>query len=1289
MVSTLGWKLTDSEIAQWKAGAIKALAESTDKALYVPGGFITAGSPLMYNTTTTATVIASPPVKPPPEPEPAPQPAPPTPPATVRLAGLPVPTAAVHEAIAVLESAPRNQVSVPLQKATNPVADLDFDRLVSTEVAWTRRTENSPTNLRGWVLAALRRAVDPYAAGPFRVDPTTGYLINVVDLDGRDRNSVKAVAEAVGNGRVVGRGYSRMTDHQRAQWLTAWHNGDLAECYAIESGVAAAHPRHPGAPGHPDTHRVIWNPAVAGEIPAGADVPGCWPSPYVDWPRETVTNYVLAARCAYPGHLGTAARRLWAREHLLGSKQNVDARSQSARRRGQGGGGELLRVQPTEPLPDYQQLLAEDQAVRTWNTAAVLAYLTDHDLPTTGPFPYRADRAQNHLTEARRLKAIDDARLRFRLAADQPTLAGWHRKALLLDQHDRTWLFKPAPSPEARFRADTEHEAHQLARAWGFFTAESRLIEFDGQHGQAQLMHPAHRDLLGVTGADFAALTRAQLCAIAREHVLDWALDNDDCHGANIVITTDGTAIGIDKGRAWRYFGGWPGLTGDERADTNCALVYTKLYAAIADGHLPPADVAAMYESAITQARRMRLMPDDDLAAYIRRAVAHRPHYRPSSYQRPVAGAPTNVDELVAAAVARKHALVEDFTDLWRRIHVRAGLAEPQPCTATDINPQGHRLLSGLHDPDLAAGIAATRNFGTATFLSGTDIEDAHLLWWRERRPDGSFVIRGQGKLRPQAADRFYTWCASQRDAGSAAVLGGEPGVYQAIIAAAKTVSYHCVDKEYNPLRLAGMRDAQSRLRQWLTTYQSLADTATSAADAARFTDWVRMCRTYLGYIDSIEAHRADGTASKPGDYPRFVAGWPAGAEPAPAVTRTYARRDAASTGIAINLTPDGDLQLIDRELCDTSYSQYGQPGEMYLITLAGGETVDFRHEKLGTPLSTSGQVQFTVSDPAQLDASMTRIVNLFGIAGVPLLPADSVDLELFYWRHLTGILAERRDSRRDGRTITGGPVEDRFQQFWAYLDQHRPTDRFDEIVALRTAFSLLTTRENIDAFVAAGRHLPRFGHPDLRDPTRAAGKPYWVRFDITHEWAGKSMPAMFYRSGPSYVVQTGVALATEARMRVFGIFKGGQSSYVDMIRGSAGFIFTRQNQERAGNGMTVFLRPEVLTRTSNYAFSGDLYGSIASRSGGAYWDFETATSFGEGCNELLIKDCVTLNDDIEILVFPSNFERSSALTRFAALGVTELRGVPLTVRFVVLGDGYALDTAITAVRATYPARTS
>src|SRR5690606_24677448 len=119
-------------------------------------------------------------------------------------------------------------------------------------------------------------------------------------------------------------------------------------------------------------------------------------------------------------------------------------------------------------------------------------------------------------------------------------------------------------------------------------TADSKLIEIDGKYGQLQSDVGGVADLMGY---DYSTLTPTQIADIGSEHMLDWFLDNDDTKGDNAKILPNGRIVGIDKGRAFKHFGAWKGLSGDSSMNSNANTIYSQLFDAIRGGKMNKADV--------------------------------------------------------------------------------------------------------------------------------------------------------------------------------------------------------------------------------------------------------------------------------------------------------------------------------------------------------------------------------------------------------------------------------------------------------------------------------------------------------------------------------------------------------------------------------------------------------------------------------------------------------------------------------------------------------------------------
>lgn len=234
------------------------------------------------------------------------------------------------------------------------------------------------------------------------------------------------------------------------------------------------------------------------------------------------------------------------------------------------------------------------------------------------------------------------------------------------------WAFKPYPKT---FRAEIEHAAAVLARFWGYDTPESELIAFDGMYGVAQRRVPGVHDMAGGVELGFYTMPRIDwhetsvqtMCDLAAEHVLDWMLDNDDTRASNLLVTPGKRVIGIDKSRAWRHFGTgqpWPGLSGDDRMNTNCAVVVSGLYAAVRTRQVSYQAACWVAGHALGIAHRIEASNSDRVRLIVRAGIANRPHT-------------ADPGALVEAVIIRKATLVADFRRMWEQIFHDAGWPFP------------------------------------------------------------------------------------------------------------------------------------------------------------------------------------------------------------------------------------------------------------------------------------------------------------------------------------------------------------------------------------------------------------------------------------------------------------------------------------------------------------------------------------------------------------------------------------------------------------------------------------
>lgn len=1105
---------------------------------------------------------------------------------------------------------------------------------------------------------------------------------------------IKKVASQVGNGKVIGQSPSKLNSYKKTDWMSAFQAGNMKQLYQIETyaGMPVDDKTHPGSPLNKDTHQIIWAAAVPGELPAGKIPEGKWSPDGYKMSDAEIDNYILAANMAYPEYLDSSDKKYWVHYHMNGSKLQADVLSLKAKKRHDKDPSALYSSKPkftpnVKPYQPHDEYYKAGGSAHSWPQEALKSYAAEFpdSVPESMKNGYVYDWATPINSHMENRKAEEAAKAAAELAeAMKPkftlesgkTVTSTHEAMVLSDQFGKKWIYKPRQDKDI-FLADVEQAAHELSSAWGFKTAKSHITEFDNRKGHVQQMLDAEKDF---TKASVTDLNTAQIQDLAKEHLLDWALDNDDGHAANLLILKNGSVVGIDKGRAFVGIGHWDGLTGDSKADSRANLVYTKLYDAIANKSISQEDANAAYFSVLKQARKMSKISDSKMTEILERGFANRKVWG--------FGGPSNKEDAIQRALDRKNSLVDDMEKLWGNVFKRAGYTKPQPPENIVVNDDDQEIHLGI-TPAALEQAKANGSYGASVFFGGPEIEDAHVLLYHAKSKTGQDTLHGEMKIREEtkAFKDVEKWLKDNAvQVGNAygftpssmkVELPNEGDYYQQIIAGVKTISHHALDGQYNEGKLNGMSFVKNTLQNYINDYDAkMADPTQNAALAKQYKDpkaFLEMAQTYLGYIKKAEEHKKNGTKSSPGEFERFVYTPPKEDKPesTDGVGVKVELRQASSPKAVKNGVPqfDEDGQLHHK----FGYDENGNPGSMYLVTLPTGETIEFRGNTTGTPAASKGLTRFTMPAGAEEAASLERIRAQMAEMGLSMNEANEDDLELYYWRHLAGIMAARADSKDNY------PAQTKSTSKYNKFKAAKPVETAnmtpaEEIEAWRNAFANITSREQIDEFVGSGGHLPKFGHFHMADQNKYSGQPYWERFDVTDEEAQSKqlLAGSFYQDeAAQYTVTTGGMLSTEARLRTLGMWKDGMSSSADQSHGSSGFVFIRQNQEVSASTnsyglMGVYYNPKILKRTHNYSYAGDNYGNIKSKPEEAYFDFDALSKHSGSGNEIMIKHAVSTLDDIEIVTFTDEVLRNKVIKMLKDMGVDEIRGVPVEQRFVM-----------------------
>lgn len=1144
------------------------------------------------------------------------------------------------------------------------------------------------------------------------------------------KDKINAVSADFGGGKVVGTHISSLSKGEKAQWLAAWKKGDMTAVFALDAKGGKVSPAHPGAPDNVGTHKITWSPWNPAETPASETVEGEWTKEGVQIPLAEADNYIIKAGLQHPEYLSIAEKKQWVQAHRQHDQDKVDALSKLASDRWQGGGAPFSQPavwsDDIKPAKSYDAFLDEEKPATYWPLQASSDFLADH-VEETAPFiaqwaqenGYSSSLTHGNMPsygkEAVVQKWMDAKKAELEAEQSIPVWSktpgtvsgGTHEifeltKTIPLTGAKSQWMFKPGQHGQA-FIADQEHAATQLANAWGFKTPASQLMEFGGKYGQAQAKLNAVSDLsYGVSGfydnapIPWQEFSAKQVSDIAREHVLDWALDNNDARASNFLVMPDGSVIGIDKGAAWKNFGKWNGLAGDSKADVQSRQVSTMLYDAIRAHEIGKDTADQAYIAAIQRAQKMQKLGDDHMRSVLEAAFAKRTDF----------GNPGSREALIQASIDRKNSLAADFGKMWEKIYKQAGWTLPEvPEAKLPLNKQGVQLHSGFSDADFFEHVAATKSAGTHAFFGGTELDHSGFTVWKEYegKTDDKPIWWGESTAVGPAYQKLIDWATEHQSAtpGSGYTgsgggtlskdveVKGEKAFYDKIIGAGKTVSHHSVDKQYNAEKMSAFDSAVKELEELQKQAEALVGTdkeddpfhGTSPANVAD------MAKFYLRLSEKVNEAKDNGGTFKPGDLPRWEAPpTPKKAEEADKmggikVELTAPYRPAAHVtnvhGYASQLGEDHQLHT------DGSKHATGESSNVWKITLPTGEEIEFSDGKShGVEKAFHGRLRFRTRQGDA--ASMERIKSALQMMGLGMKDAEEHDMELHYWRHLALILSDRMDGRDS---------HSKYAKVWGALSdgmkangmkfQSSPDDLTKNVFALeqgglpaetelgiwRKAWATVTSKDQVEKWVASGAHLPHMRQQDVTSVGTHGGVPFWYRFDMDQKFlAGKQLVAHHFYAQNKAEAATGVVhggglLSAEERLRYLGMWLnssfGNPASY-----GATKYVFLRLNHEKWSDA-DVLLSPKILARTTNYAFSDDSWGNVDDAKDESYFDPANSTAWKGSANETMVDASATLLDDIELVKCKSESQREQILSYLKSVGVTEIRGMPIEQRIV------------------------
>jgi hypothetical protein len=934
----------------------------------------------------------------------------------------------------------------------------------------------------------------------------------------------KQISAMFGDGTEIGQLPTTMKSKQtKLDWMKAIKDGNFKKAYDLEfnSAVAAGKslPKgyaHPGYPDNEETHQIKWAPAVPGEKPVGT-VEGDWSNlTPTDWSLDEVNNYLISAQMQNPTYLTNSEKRLWIHYHKNNENQGqVDLLSAKALQRKQNGDAPLSDpISWTDnivPAKSYDSMFEDTDYPQNWtaygNTQKAFDWYKDNpdkitkadlkaQFETTYGYEPTDGVLENYETSmaAKAVQAyFEQKEAEYQAELLKPVYTktgsqtkGSHPGAFYTDQFGKKYYYKWWNNEDklSNYRLEIEHAGNKIGRAFGFKTADSKLVNVDGHYGQMQDVVDGIGDM---TGFDYSTITPDLIADVEGEHLLDWMLQNDDTKADNIILTADGRAVGIDKARSFKDFGA---VNWDHNAPDGNLTVYTRLYTAIKNGQVSKETLDAAYMKIRKNAQRMQKMSDNKFFDLIEEGSKNRESWT-ISYTIDGKKVSQDLEGLKAAFADQKSKLVEKIEAEWAKLYKQAGHGELPEIV---IPALGEGIISGLDSPELHEQVFQAKASGKTAMIGGSQIIGGTALLWTEQETTGVEHVMGEMFLAPKAqtdALAFWTKHAGNVATETPSTKFGPYDTYgTSMVQAAKTISTHSVDGAYNTSTIETFEQAKEKLSKELAEWKSdLPSNATAnGLEAYKFStgaivpkEHLAQYKLMLDYYDSkySEVHQAyldkvnspivssydpidlspdlevltspEGDASytamfngqwlksEPSGVSVVVlekdeiknlksSGWKSNIE---AGTKKLATPMGAS--FKVNMTTFERTGTFDAKTNVKTVTgqevDSGTKGSEYQATLPTGEVIYWRNaDHTNTARGQHGKLSFKVpnaADPSQLSASMARIQEFLDEMGIENRAADHTDAELTYWREMYGVLENRNHN---------GPNSGKFKKTYASM---------------------------------------------------------------------------------------------------------------------------------------------------------------------------------------------------------------------------------------------------------------
>jgi len=832
----------------------------------------------------------------------------------------------------------------------------------------------------------------------------------------------------------------------------------------------------------------------------------------------------------------------------------------------------------------------------------------------------------------------------FTFARDAKDLGGVHPKQIYRDPDGHEWLFKPIEKASDGFLADADEMTYRVSRLLDPNAIEVRKVTLNGQRGTIQRMKSGLQAQKNYDGMDPASIPPEELAQLLRHHVVDWLLSNHDSHSANFLRLTDGSVVAIDRAQAFKYFG------------------RDKLDIGYNPNNLPE-HPTTLYNAIFGQVKKKKLIVDPmhTLAAIERVEAIDDAEYL--ALLRPYAqGRPEGTEAFLQAALERKHALRADFEGFYQGVLGDKTFSFEQLVKARA--KQTTTVLSKELEDAVSTIVEKESWQGVVIPFDRDMVEDVQLHLFTERVPgrrgkvDHRTVYRL--KLRPDKQQRMLDAIEMVQKGESGLPRAGDPLIddvyYTRILNGVRTVNAHLErGGKFNTSKLDPALACEAELRTLLN------------ADRIEVRD---MAAHYLKTIDELTIF-ARGGATPSGRVSQFeMFRVLPGRVSVPKMTGPTFRVTEGIVQFDQRMCVEGHIELkaTDKRVGQLFKGNLPKTGKQYTLEYDDGTKIrvrpfatDHYDEHYIQPgqnyYAISGDIEIIVpgkGTPEQVEQTFEKLRQL----GLPAEVAPPEYQEYLYLHqvavannlHTSDVGYQQMMRQLEARNA---PISERVEEMVAYWNTRLKVKDVRKLARYNPAGEYqLDTSERRKGNMVGYRRTFRF---DLDVEKEMRG------YNLIHQVVGGAADE-YVKMVDLALSHNGSLLSTTEKLRI-GVPPGGMSPEADMGSGGANYVFTRWRPDPRGaksfREMGFYLRPGVVQRTDTIVYATDHYGRCYGKfvethreTSPARWKRIAETSRN---NETIIKQNVTLLDNLDCIVLDSASAKQQMIAIFQKHGVTAL----------------------------------